>query len=54
MEENENPSLEEIRKLLEASQDLHFHAEGRQENCGWVDRTSRAIAARLALHGNSR
>lgn len=41
MQEAENQSLEEIRKLLESSQEVHFRAEGRQEIYEWVDRTLR-------------
>lgn len=41
MQEVENQSLEEIRKLLESSQEMQFRAEGRQEIYGWVDRILR-------------
>lgn len=41
MQEIENPSLDEIRRLLESSQDLHFHAERCQKIYGWVDGTLR-------------
>ena len=41
MQEIENPSLEQIRAFLEASQEVHFHAEGRADIYVWVDRTLR-------------
>jgi len=41
MQEIENPSLEQIRAFLEASQEVHFHAEGRADIYAWVDRTLR-------------
>jgi len=41
MQEIENPSLEQIRAFLEASQEVHFHGEGRQDVYAWVDRTLR-------------
>ncbi len=41
MHEMENPSLEQIRAFLEASQEVRFHAEGRQDIYAWVDRTLR-------------
>lgn len=41
MQENENPSLEQIRVFLESSQAVRFHAEGRGEIYAWVERTLR-------------
>jgi hypothetical protein len=41
MQEIENPSLEQIQAFLDASQEVHFHAEGRQDIYAWVDRTLR-------------
>lgn len=31
MQENENPSLQQIRAFLESSQEVHFQAEGRAD-----------------------
>ncbi len=39
MQENENPSLEQIRAFLESSQEVHFQAEGRADIYAWVGRT---------------
>ena len=41
MHEQENPSLEQIRALLEASQEMRFEGEGRGGIYEWVDRTLR-------------
>ena len=41
MQENENPSLEQMRAFLEASEEVHFHAEGRADIYAWVERTLR-------------
>ena len=41
MQENENPSLEQIRGFLEASQEVRFQAEGRTDIYAWVERTLR-------------
>ena len=41
MQEIEAPSLEQIQAFLDASQEVHFHAEGRQDIYAWVDRTLR-------------
>jgi hypothetical protein len=41
MHEKENPSLEQIRALLDASQEMHFEGEGRAEIYAWVDGTLR-------------
>jgi len=41
MQENENPSLEQMRGFLEASQAVCFHAEGRADIYAWVERTLR-------------
>jgi transposase InsO family protein len=39
MEDGEKLSLEQIRGLLEASEEVHFRAKDRQELYGWVNRT---------------
>ena len=39
MQENENPSLEQIQAFLESSQEVHFQAEGRADIYAWVGRT---------------
>lgn len=41
MQEQEPPSLEQIRALLEASQEMRFEGERRQEIYAWVDGTLR-------------
>src|ERR1035438_5076024 len=41
MQENENPSLEQMRAFLEANQEVHFHAEGRADIYAWVERILR-------------
>ena len=41
MQENENPSLEQMRAFLEASEEVHFHAEGRADIYAWVERILR-------------
>ena len=41
MQEIENPSLEQIQAFLEASQEVQFHAERRQDIYAWVERTLR-------------
>ncbi len=41
MQENENPSLEQIRVFLEASHEVQFRAEGRTDIYAWVERTLR-------------
>jgi hypothetical protein len=40
-QEIENPSPEQIRAILETSQEVQFHAEGRADIYAWVDRTLR-------------
>ena len=39
MQENENPSLEQLQAFLESSQEVHFRAEGRAGIYAWVGRT---------------
>ena len=39
MPEIENPSLAQLRALLESSQEVHFQAEGRAEIYACVGRT---------------
>ena len=41
MEDGEKLSLEQIRAVLEARQELGFEAQDREEMYGWVDRTLR-------------
>lgn len=41
MQEIENPSLEQIQALLETTEEVQFHAEGRADIYAWVDRTLR-------------
>ncbi len=39
MQENENPSLEQLQAFLESSEEVHFQAEGRADIYAWVGRT---------------
>jgi len=39
MQENENPSLDQLQAFLESSQEVHFRAEGRADIYAWVGRT---------------
>ena len=41
MQEIENPSLEQIRAILESSRTVEFRAEGRSDIYAWVERTLR-------------
>jgi transposase InsO family protein len=41
MEDGEKMSLEQIRAFLEASEEVRFEAQGREEVYAWVDRTLR-------------
>jgi hypothetical protein len=41
MQENENPSLEQMRAFVESNQEVHFHAEGRADIYAWVERMLR-------------
>ena len=41
MQEIENPSVEQIRAMLESSQAVEFRAEGRGDIYAWVERTLR-------------
>lgn len=41
MQEIENPSREQMQAFLASSQEVRFHAEGRAEIYGWLDRTLR-------------
>jgi transposase InsO family protein len=41
MEDGEKQSLEQIRALVEASEEVRFHSQDREELYGWVNRTLR-------------
>src|SRR5260370_42191808 len=41
MQEGETLSLEQIRAFLEASAEMHFHTQGREELYKWINETLR-------------